>query len=549
MAAVGAVVVGLLAGCTPPGLPAPIDPGSATGTVGSTVRSGPTTTAGPAAAAMVVGVDGTPTGFNPYEIADYSPAARAVAGLVLPMVSSTGPDGVTSFNPELIPTAAVTSDDPFTVTYQLHRSAAWSDGTPITAEDFAYLADQLKTAPGTVDPAGYRAITGVGSKDAGKTVVITFSQRIADWRQLFPYLLPAHILKDLPGGFTAGFAAGLPVSGNRYKMEGFDTTTGEITLVRNDKYWGGQPGLATLVLRIGQPSELLEALGRGDLQAAWLRPDAKAAAALDRQVQGADRVRLPLPGTFQLIANAAAGPLAEPGVRRGVFAGLDHGAVADRLAGGWDAGILTGEPFGAGGDSWPAADPQALARQLAAAGYGRVGAYYDRAGQVLRLTLGYPAGSTEIAAAATQVQRQLGELGVEIDLVRLDSRTLTARVAAGQVDLALLFVPRGPSDALAAAAAYTCPPAPTADVPDPLRTGNLSGYCDAGTDTGLAAALSGGSLRDVLAGVAPAAPATGLGQPLSVWVTTPAWTKAVGAGVPLGMFTSPLDELGVNPPR
>ncbi len=58
----------------------------------------------------------------------------------------------------MVDAAEVTSTDPFIVTYTLDRKASWSDGTPVTAEDFSYLRDQLLVQPGTVNPAGYQLI-------------------------------------------------------------------------------------------------------------------------------------------------------------------------------------------------------------------------------------------------------------------------------------------------------------------------------------------------------------------------------------------------------
>ena len=198
----------ILAGCTPPGLPAPIAPAAS-----SVVGSIPATEA-----AVTIGIDGGVVGFNPHAIADYSLADAAVAELVLPSVSTVAADGSIQLNPDVVEKAEVTATDPFTVTYTLDRNAAWSDGTPITAEDFSYLRDQMLVQPGTVDPAGYRLISSIVSRDAGKSVDVKFIHPVADWKTLFSPLLPSHILKDSPGGWTEGLANGLPVSGNRYKL-------------------------------------------------------------------------------------------------------------------------------------------------------------------------------------------------------------------------------------------------------------------------------------------------------------------------------------------
>ena len=112
---VGALAASVTGACTPPGLPPPQSPLAAT--------SGPTSATG--SQTITVGIDGPVNGFNPYAIADFSPAARAVDALVLPSVSQVQADGRAGFDDMLVDSATVTSSDPFTVTYQLDRNAAW----------------------------------------------------------------------------------------------------------------------------------------------------------------------------------------------------------------------------------------------------------------------------------------------------------------------------------------------------------------------------------------------------------------------------------------
>ena len=86
------------------------------------------------------------------------------------------------------------------------------------------------------------------------------------------------------------------------------------------------------------------------------------------------------------------------------------------------------------------------------------GSTSSRDGEVLRLTLGYPSGDPRLAAAARTIQRQLGVIGIEIDLLPDASpepgrdpdrrRAHRSRAAA---------VPRGISDAASAASAFGCP--------------------------------------------------------------------------------------------
>ncbi len=581
----------IVAGCTPPGLPPPIAPATSTA-----VASGV-----PDEVDVAIGVDGFVHGFNPHAIADYSLAGAAVAQLVLPSVSSVQPDGSSKLNADVVDKAEVTSTDPFTVTYTLDRSAAWSDGTPITAEDFSYLREAMLVQPGTVDPAGYRLITGVVSRDAGKSVDVTFRQAVTDWKTLFSPLLPAHILKDTPGGWTEGLAAGIPVSGNRYKMQSYDALTGEITLIRNDKYWGAQPRAGAAVLRLGTPSTLISALARGDLQAVLLQPDAAEQRTLERTVPAARRFTVPLPGTVQLVFNTASGPTADAAVRRAVAAGLDMPALRDALDGGAASGgaavtsmlELPGAPSAAadGPSGVVTGDAAAAVADLTSAGYRRQSLYMAKDGDVLRLTMTYPASDERLSSTARLVQSQLAAVGIEVDLQRESPlAAVDERLASGAVDLGLVMVPRAPSDALAAASAFACPLAgsngvrpgvPTGsaqgattertntaatgttgttgaeDIPVPLgRTGNLSGFCSDVVERLLDPAVAatpagaiGGTIGDELeGGLTAALPVLPISRPSAVFAGTAAIAALVPASGAGSAYRSPLSGLPEWPP-
>lgn len=560
------VMVVVTAACTPPGLPAPIAP--AASSAASIVQ--------PPEPSVTIGVDGTVEGFNPHAIADYSLADEAVAQLVLPSVSTVAADGTVALNPDVVTTAEVTSTNPFTVVYLLDRDAAWSDGTPITGEDFTYLRDQMLIQPGTVDPAGYRLISGIVSRDAGKTVAVTFTQAVPDWKTLFSPLLPSHILKDAPGGWTEGLATGLPVSGNRYKMEGFDAVTGEITLVRNDKYWGQAPAPATAILRIGTAAALTAALGRGDLQAVLLQPDRTVEQSLTAQVPAARRAVVPMPVTVQLVFNTVAGPAADLNVRRAIAAALDEPALRAALDGG-DSAIAQPVPsLVTLGDPAPSSGPSssgpsssrpsssapsssapsprgsrtaAALADLTAAGYQRESLYMSKAGEILRLVLAYPGTDTRIAAAAALVQTQLAAVGIEVDLVRDDRRSVVnSRLARGTADLGLVMVPRGPSDALAAASAYGCP-LPTAAKrvvagADPRpRAGNLSGICTTEIQALLDQATAGAVPASLESALSSELPVIQLSRPSAIFAASPRFAGTVpepGIGL---TFSGPLSRL------
>ena len=171
--------------------------------------------------------------------------------------------------------------------------------------------------PGTIGSAGYRLISAITSRDAGKTVEVQFAAPYPDWQTLFSPLLPSHLMKDSPGGWTGALDNDIPIAGNRYRMTSYDPVTGQVNLARNDKYWGEQPGPVAVALRLGDPADLLAAFNRGDVQALWLAPNTTLAASLDAAVPADRRTVVPIPESTQLVFNTTAGVTAEPAIRSG----------------------------------------------------------------------------------------------------------------------------------------------------------------------------------------------------------------------------------------
>lgn len=634
----GAVAVAAAA-CTPYGLPAPVAP---SGDSSASARP-------PEPGTIVVGLDGPGvpvTGFNPYAVADWSPAAAAVAQLVLPSVFIIGRDGQAAVDTDVADSVAVTSTDPFTVTYTLDRKASWSDGTPITAEDFAYLREQLLTQPATVDTAGYRLITAVRSRSGGKTVDVEFATAFPAWPALFSPLLPSHILKDSPAGWAGALTSELPVSGGRFRMNPYDPITGQIVLARNDKYWGAQPGPAAVVLRLGTPADLIAAFGRGDLQALWLAPGAQTESLLSAEVPAERRTSVAAPVTVQLILNAGVGAgtaaadpdpgstavavrngsagrlTLDPAVRAAVAQAVDPAALAADLGDGRADGVLpvvsqvrlpSEAVAGTTPGDWsnpglPVAtgDAAGARRRLGEAGWTTDGLYATRSGEVLTLTLGYPAADRRLAAAARTLRAQLGAAGIQVVLLGDSAANLVAnRVATGSLDLALVTVPRGAQDAIAAATAFSCPrpsgarTAPASATVEPLvsggqlgepadgtsdatvppteatvpttatppeattsttataspttaatdasaalepRTGNLSGLCSAAVQPGLVTALAGGATSSVDAAIWAELPVLPLGQPVSTFAVGPGLAAVLDGPTGGWVWSTPLQD-------
>ncbi len=259
---------------------------------------------------IIMGIDSIGAGFNPHLLSDLSAVNAAISALVLPSAFRPVADPATptgsrwEMDPTLLTSAEVTNENPFTVTYKIRPEAQWTDNAPIAADDFWYLWRQMVGQPGVVDPAGYDLITGVQSIDGGKQAVVTFSRPYPAWRELFNDILPAHIVKDVPGGFPAGLARALPVTGGQFRVESIDPQRDEILLARNDRYWG-PPAKPDLILfrRAGAPAALADSVRNGDTQVAQVHGGSAAFAQLSA-IPDVRTARIMTPRVMQLTLRA-----------------------------------------------------------------------------------------------------------------------------------------------------------------------------------------------------------------------------------------------------
>jgi ABC-type transport system substrate-binding protein len=382
---------------------------------------------------VVLGVDQLIGGFNPHTLADLTPVSEAVAGLLLPSAFHQKPTGQWVLDQALLTSAEITNTAPFTITYRIRRNAQWSDVTPIAAEDFGYLAAQMRTQPGAVDSAGYQLIDQVISRDGGKTAEVIFHRPYAGWRTLFHNLLPAHLLKDAPGGWSKALDEGIPVSGGPFAMTSVDRSRGEMVLERNDRYWDTPTELGRIRFRQGSEAAVIDALRSGGVQGALFgRPDAITESLLRAANLDVSPVVVPQPVLVSVLLRPASRVLSDQRMRTAVAAVLDRPAlIATGVASGPSSALQADSQVLAPSvpgyhPSAPAAgvpvapDPDTARRLLTAAGYTRGAAGWERAGQPLRLVVAAPANREPYGTLAARVVDQLRTAGIGAELREVD---------------------------------------------------------------------------------------------------------------------------------
>ncbi len=442
----------------------------------------------PRATQIIVAIDSIGPGFNSHLLSDQSPVNAAISSLVLPSSFRPVPDPASptgsrwELDPTLLESAAVTNENPFTVTYKIRPEAQWTDNAPIGADDFWYLWRQMVSHPGVVDPAGYDLITGVQSVEGGKTAVVTFSQPYPAWRELFNDILPAHIVKDVPGGFAAGLTRALPVTGGQFRVENIDPQRDEILLARNDRYWS-VPAKPDQVLfrRGGATAALADSIRNGDTQVAQVHGGAAAFAQLSA-IPDVRTARIVTPRVMQLTLRAQQPALADSQVRKAILGLIDVDLLASVGAGDDNTVTLAQAQVRSPSDPGyvptapPAMTKEAALTLLANAGYqvepvettppatpgtpvpennrGRI----TKDGVPLTLVLGVAANDPTAVAVANTAADQLRNVGIAASVAALDPVVLYGdALINNKVDAVVGWHQAGGDLATALASRYGCP--------------------------------------------------------------------------------------------
>ena len=207
---------------------------------------------------------------------------------VLPYTFVTQPDLTVARNEDVLASAEQTNTDPQTIVYEIQPEAVWSDGTPISAEDFVYnwKAQNGRDCPdcAAASVSGYDQIESVVGSNGGKTVTVTFAQPYTDWQNLWSSggpIYPAHIAAqqgdlNTPQGLAAAFGYfGTTVpdySGGPFQIDNFDDNV-SVTMVPNPQWYGAGPNLDRVIFRIiTDAAQEPTALANNEVQVIYPQP-------------------------------------------------------------------------------------------------------------------------------------------------------------------------------------------------------------------------------------------------------------------------------------
>jgi peptide/nickel transport system substrate-binding protein len=356
------------------------------------------------------------------------PAGRDVGALLF--------DGLTRLNANGDPVGALAADwqvDPAGDVYifQLREDVTWHDGEPFTADDVIFTVQAVQDPDFAGDPSlaalwGSVLVDRLDDYTVRFTLDAPFAPFLAAAR--LP-ILPQHVLGTVPidEWLTSDFAQ-QPVGTGPYRLE---RLSGERALLAaHPDYYLGRPFIDQLELRfVDAPQALLPQLAQGDLLAlgtSTARTPALAQADLPRTLR---RLTLPMDEYAVLTFNLDEPPLDDVALRRALAHGLNKDQLVEQVHGGHvarlDTPILRGWPGYDPTLSWYAHDVLTATQTLRQRGYADLS---------LPLLTDSDPGRL---AAANEIARQWGELGVRVEVIELERDELRERLRARDFTLAV----------------------------------------------------------------------------------------------------------------
>ncbi|MFD3686932.1 ABC transporter family substrate-binding protein [Nocardiopsis sp. NPDC058631] len=362
---------------------------------------------------------------------------RRVVGALLPTPTRFDDQGGFAPNEDYVLEYGV-SDDGLEVSYTLNPDAVWSDGEPITWEDYEA---QVITRKGERDgefevgsDTGYKWIEEVEQGEDEYSFTLKFSQPYADWPALFDIVYPKEYMED-EELFAEGYDGEIPVTAGPFADPEFDDVTQRITVTKNEDWWGDPAMLDEIIFANVAIDGQATAFNNGEIDAFYLGYDA-AAWELLKDREGTYFTRA-VDNAYRFISlNAGSETLQDKNVRQAISMAVNRDTMAEVALGAVDWPItgevnrlLRSSQNGYQDNSDPVGtyDPEAAGALLDEAGWTlEDGAEFrtNEAGDTL--SLGWVASEDmQLAKDEGDIAREmLAEIGVEVDVQNVPGNAL-----------------------------------------------------------------------------------------------------------------------------
>ncbi len=334
-------------------------------------------------------------------------------------------------------------------TARLRENVYWQDGRPVTADDVVFTFQTIQNPDAKSPLLPNWQNVKIEARDP-YTVVFTLPHGLASFpHSLTSGLVPKHLLEGVPASSlrSSSFNTVNPVGSGPFKWEAVqvvgstpETREEQVGLVKNEKFYQGEPMLDRFVVRAFRNEE--------SLTDALVRREVTAAAGLDAmppELKGDNNINeysVPLMGEVMVFLRNTSPILSDTNVRKALTKATDTNAIIAGL--GYpvikaDSLLLRSH---IGYDKTLVQDgfnPDEAKQMLDAAGWNNIGAdgIRTKGDQKLQIQL-YSKSNGQYAYVTSMLQKQWRDVGVRVEVLLQPDEELQSTIAFHNYD-ALLY--------------------------------------------------------------------------------------------------------------
>jgi peptide/nickel transport system substrate-binding protein len=376
-----------------------------------------------------------------------------------------------AFEPTEMAESWEVSDDGLIWTFHLRQDVQWTDGTPVTANDFKYTYEAI--ASDNVDTPRKSNVEQIESIEIPDdyTIVVTFKEVKCDGLgDLNLGWLPSHLFaEDFSDVMTSPENEAPSVSAGPFVFSEW-VRDDHASVVRNDTYWKGAPNMDGWIYKIvPDPGARLAQLQTGELDLIGVQPEQLTTVELDPNLNlykfkddGYSYIGLnlanpenPMPGQDEegnLVEQDPHPILSSKNVRQAIAHALDYDTIISK--------VYLGQGYKMAANVLPAVewaydpaiqpysfDTDAASQLLDEAGWTDSdgdgvrecnGCGTTEDGTPLELTLITNAGNTTREDLGALVQDQLNSIGFKINFEAIDFGTLVQELLGQTYDMVII---------------------------------------------------------------------------------------------------------------
>jgi len=321
--------------------------------------------------------------------------------------------------------------------FKLRDDVTWHDGEKFTAEDVVFTIDYVKAHPNPfVTLIGSSGVTNATAIDE-YTVKLYLEQLYApflnDVAGTLP-IIPKHIWENIeePEKFVEPEAV---IGTGPYILADYNKEHGTYLYKAYVDYYLGKPSMDEIKFVKISAEMIPAALKSGSADAGDIPPEVVP----EMEKAGFTAITQPVAWNAKMTINHHKEPLSSKQFRQSLAYAIDRESLVQITQRGYaiagNPGIMppTSDWYNPDTPQYEY-DPARAKQLLEGLGYQMAGAYFTKDGKELRLELITEAEYKEVGQF---IKEQLGAVGIKIDFITLEAKTLDARVEAWDFDLSI----------------------------------------------------------------------------------------------------------------